>query len=123
MQLLELNPIVSILYTNNYIFGWTTDTITLAASARDLDKLGDVEIVEMEWLYSTADGQYTDVKVGDGKVLQIGLPGWAMKPGQPGWATFSFRAKDQEGNWSQPVNVEVYLAPTVFKTFAPIIIH
>ena len=45
-----------------------------------------------------------------------------MKPGQPGWATFSFRAKDAEGNWSEKKTVEVYLAPTVFKTYAPLII-
>ena len=32
----------------------------------------------MEWLYSTDDGEYTDEVVGDGKMLQIGLPGWAM---------------------------------------------
>lgn len=120
---IELTPTITQMYVNDYIFGWTTDTITLAATARDFDKLGDVEIVEYEWLYSTADGEYTDVKVGDGKVLQIGLPGWAMKPGQPGWATFSIRAKDAEGNWSEKKTVEIYLAPIIYKVYSPVIVR
>ncbi len=82
------DPTCHLLYVSSTMASWETDTLTLAATARDLDKLGDVEIVEYLWTYTSADGVYVDEPVGTEKVLQIELPGWAKTPGQPGWANF-----------------------------------
>jgi hypothetical protein len=114
--------VAHILYVSNYIASIAVDELlTLYATGRSFGT--DNSLVEYEWTYTAPDG--SESIVGNQPTLSTtisNLPGWAQNPGQPGWAKFSFRVKDENQNWSEKKSVEVYLAPTVFKTFAPIII-
>jgi hypothetical protein len=80
------------------------DDLTIVGSAKDGDYIGGLpeeSIVEYEWTH-TAEGMTPSVAVGDSETLSI--PGGSLAFGMH---TFSFRAKDNEGNWSESVSVTI----------------
>jgi hypothetical protein len=104
-------PYTELIYTNGKVFDDSMD-ILLVASARDFDKLGDVEIVEYEW---SVDGVVQEDVTG--KMYNAPARNLAK-----GWHGFSVRANDAEGSWSNVVSYELYVLTGTNKVFIPLVI-
>lgn len=88
--------------------------ITLVASARDNDQLGDGdEIVLYEW---SVDGVVDESQTGKA----FNAPARTLSEG---WHGFSVRAKDNEGSWSRSVTVEIYVGTLLHYLHIPVVIR
>jgi hypothetical protein len=86
--------------------------LVLVATARDNDQLGDGdEIVEYEW---SIDGEV----VSNQKTLNA--PARTLSEG---WHGFSVRAKDNEGHWSNPLTVNIYIGAPLHYLHIPLVIR
>jgi len=94
------------------------DEVSFRGAARDSDRMGDIPggIVEYEWT-SDIQGFLSDQR------------SWSRQAGQSpgqlwrGFHTISFRAKDDEGNWSLYSNTTVLVAEEIFTTFLPTVLR
>jgi hypothetical protein len=92
------------------------EDLMLVGDAWDNDPYGSLpSIVEHEWSHTFA-GVTTVVDDGDGDPLTLQMAAGSLDPGNH---TFSFRAKDNEGNWSATVSVDIQVRPR-FHIFFPI---
>jgi len=140
-------PIAKILTLPQEVYGVEEDqVITLYASARDLDTLGEGEaIVEYVWTINGQPFTYTDADTdcyqdkqcnAPAKILasawdgsQFQEPGWAGPDGNMayGWYDFTLQVKDNDdpAKWSKIVNLKKYIGATQFdvpgfKIFLPL---
>jgi hypothetical protein len=111
----DFQPVSSILYVNTDMADWDTE-ILLVGSARDLDKMNNSDtdddgIVEARWKDEYEQG------------LEWNERTWNFKPQgfKPGHHDFSFQAKDNEGNWSSPKTVTIWIAEKFYNTYLPIV--
>lgn len=120
---LEIDPIASILYVNRTALSLANnDTLILVGSARGFGLEGEIE--EVAWLLKPLESEMEPVLVGTDKILEIqaqdvvNQPGWS---GQPGWAQFTFMAKDKNGRWSPGVEVQVWVVQELHQLYVPMI--
>ncbi|MBK7176800.1 MAG: hypothetical protein IPH82_06390 [Chloroflexi bacterium] len=119
----EISPIASLLYINSqFISIANDDTLVLVGSARGFGLDGEIE--ETVWLLKPLGSAMEPVVVGTEKTLEIqaqdivNQPGWS---GQPGWAQFTFMAKDKNGRWSPGVEVQVWVVQELHQLYVPMI--
>ncbi|MBP7593791.1 MAG: hypothetical protein KBA85_19465, partial [Chloroflexi bacterium] len=119
----EISPIASLLYINSqFISIANDDTLVLVGSARGFGLDGEIE--ETVWLLKPLESAMEPVVVGTEKTLEIqaqdivNQPGWS---GQPGWAQFTFMAKDKNGRWSPGVEVQVWVVQELHQLYVPMI--
>lgn len=120
---IEINPVASIMYVNNMAISLANnDTLVLVGSARGFGLDGEIE--ETIWLLKPLESAMEPVVVGTDKTLEIqaqdvvNQPGWN---GQPGWAQFTFMAKDKNGRWSPGVEVQVWVVNELHQIHVPMI--
>lgn len=120
--------IASILYVNQTVISIAEDeTLVMVGSARDSG--ANAGIVAYQWLLKPLDSTIDPVVVSTQQKLEISAtdlvnqPGWAPRQGQPGWAEFTFRAKDKDGNWSPGVTVQVWIVERFYTTYLPTVFH
>jgi hypothetical protein len=113
----EAAPTVQILYADNIVVvpdwenvdDWET-IITFIGTAKDNDRLGDGdEIIDLEWLSDLGfiDGSNMNADFCNSKVCN--KPGWAFVKGQH---NITFKAKDNEGNWSREKTTILHVVST-----------
>jgi hypothetical protein len=147
-SLLNYSPIVSILASDQEVFGVEEDqVIYLYASARDLDVLNDEDLDPIQEYVWTINGQpfeyfddgadcYQDkqckaparVIAGSWDGSQFREPGWAGDDGYNyGWYEFAVQVKDNDdpAKWSKIVKIKKYIGATQFdvpgfKIFLPL---
>ncbi len=110
----ESAPIVQILYISHEVAEYG-DTLLFIATARDGDSVGDLpqdDIGGYRWT-DTFNGTPTIV----GTQKQLNLPASNF---QPGWHSFTFSAKDKNGNWSPGVSFEVWIVEEFHQLYLPI---
>ncbi len=111
-SIVETAPTASILYVSATTLSQLDgDILTLAGSARDLDKVGG-GIVAYKWT-SNLDGE-----VGNDQVLTI--PAADLSRGRH---TFTFTALDDEGQWSRAVTVNVTVAEQIYRVMLPMVMN
>ena len=107
---LELAPTATILYVSHTAVSQSAgDILTLAGTAKDYDTVGE-GIVAYKWT-SDLDGEVSYEK-------SFSIPGTALKTG---WHTFTFRARDSEGNWSPGKSVNVLVGETIYRINLPMV--
>ena len=110
------NPVATIVSINN-MTPLMTEDLVLTGDAWDTDSFGGLPeelIVDVEWSH-TFDGVTAVVDDGDEDPLTLVMPAGSL---QPGLHSFSFRARDNEGVWSEPASVEVQVK-AVFYIYLP----
>ena len=118
----DLSPTASILYTSHEIvIQELNEDVTLIGTARDLDRMGDGGvngIVEFEWTstlpisdtVTTTEGEISTAQANFcGNTNNCQKPGWAFVPGQH---DITFKAKDNEGNWSNEKTITLMVVET-----------
>ncbi len=118
----DLAPTASILYaSHDIVIQELNEDVTLLGSARDLDRMGDGGvngIVEFEWTSTMPVLDLTTTDGGDISTAQANFcgntnncqkPGWAYVPGQH---DITFKAKDNEGNWSNEKTITLMVVET-----------
>jgi hypothetical protein len=92
----------------------TDEELTLLSLARDFDRLGDGdEIVEFEW---SIDGVVDPNTTGN----KYNAPPRTLSNG---WHGFSVRAKDNDGHWSKPVKIDLYVADEIYHINLPMTVN
>jgi hypothetical protein len=103
-------PTSTILYASHTAVSQTAgDILTLVGTAKDNDSVGD-GIVAYKWT-SDLDGEVSYEK-------SFSIPGTALRTG---WHTFTFRARDNEGNWSPGRSVNVLVGETIYRINLPMV--
>ncbi len=118
----DLNPTASILYaSHDIVIQELNEDVTLLGTARDLDRLGDGGvngIVEFEWTSTLPISDTVTITEGEISTAQANFcgntnncqkPGWAFVPGQH---DITFKAKDNEGNWSNEKTITLMVVET-----------
>jgi hypothetical protein len=105
---ISVAPVAELLYQGPTMYDDNME-ITLVATARDYDVLGE-GIVEYEW---TMDG----VVVGTQKMYNVPARNLSN-----GWHVFSMRAKDGEGDWSNTVSVELLVVDQIHYVRLPLML-
>jgi hypothetical protein len=99
-------PSATVLYASHSAIEYG-DTLTLVGMARDHDYLGE-GIVAYEWM-SDIDGLL-------GTEQELSIPADTLTPGIH---HITFRAQDNEGNWSVPQTITVLVAEELHPVFVP----
>jgi hypothetical protein len=106
----DTTPTDSILYVSSTAVSQSAgDVLTLVGSAKDNDQMGD-GIVAYKWT-SSLDGEVSYEKT-------LSVPASALRTG---WHTFTFRARDNEGNWSPGQSVNVLVGETIYRINLPMV--
>lgn len=106
-------PVASLVYSGAIMVD-TDEELTLLALARDFDRLGDGdEIVEFEW-------KVDDVVDRDCTGNRFNAPPRTLSIG---WHGFSVRAKDNDGGWSKPVKIDLYVAEDIYRIHLPMTVN
>jgi hypothetical protein len=114
----EADPTATILYTSANAASYE-DEIIFVGSARDNDHVGNGDldgIVEYEWI-SDIQGLLSNEKSFSIKAGQGSGKLWR------GFHTVSFRAKDDEGNWSREATTTILVGEQVTFVYLPSILH
>ena len=112
-------PIADILYVSTDRVELSTwpdgEEIVLVGTGRDLDRIGngdpsDDGISNVRWWCDSLGHEY------EGRTMKSPPNGWI-----PGKHDFSFAVQDNEGNWSNPKTVTIWVAEQFYFTHLPVI--
>jgi hypothetical protein len=111
----ELSPIANILYVSTDRADYDDPDIVLIGSARDLDRIGNEDpysdgIDNVRW-WSDIQGHLCSEKT-----MKAPPNGFI-----PGKHAINFEAQDNEGNWSQPKTVTIWIAEQFYDTYLPLV--
>ncbi|HSJ55240.1 MAG TPA: choice-of-anchor O protein, partial [Anaerolineae bacterium] len=108
------DPVASILYVSTTQADYDDSDIILVGTGRDLDKIGNTDpegdgIDNVRW-WSDIEGHKCEERT------------WQFPPRGliPGWHDFSFQVQDNEGNWSRPQTVRIWIGPK-YTVYTPVI--
>jgi hypothetical protein len=113
----DFQPISSIVYVSTDKADYDDEDIVLVGSSRDVDRVGnndanDDGIVQEGWWDVLNDESHFY----EGRLFQRPPNGFI-----PGKHDFSFQAQDNEGNWSSPDTVSIWVAEKFYNTYLPIV--
>jgi hypothetical protein len=113
----DLLPRTSILYVSTDKADYEDPDIVLVGSARDTDRVGNIDPDDDGidhagwWVTIKEDSHYYE-----GRTFQSPPNGFI-----PGKHDFSFVAQDNEGNWSRPKTVTIWIAEKFYNIYLPTI--
>jgi hypothetical protein len=104
-------PVSSILFASTDRADYDDEDIILVGTARDIDQMGDGEGIDNYRWQDDLTGQTFNERT------------WKFPPRGliPGHHSFSFQAQDNEGNWSQPKSVTIWIAEQFYNTYLPLV--
>ena len=90
------------------------EDVVLIGTGRDLDRIGngdpsDDGIDNARWWSDSLGHEYV------GRKMQAPPNGWI-----PGKHDFKFQVQDNEGNWSEPDEVEIWVAEVFYEAYLPV---
>jgi hypothetical protein len=104
-------PTSSILYVSTDKADYDDEDIVLIGSARDHDNLGEGDgISNYRWWVDATGHEYNE------RVWKAPPNGFI-----PGKHDFNFAAQDNEGNWSRPKTVTIWIAEQFYDTYLPLV--
>ncbi len=108
-------PVSSILYVSTDKADYDDEDIVLVGTGRDLDRIGNE--------HPTSDGidnvrWWSDIQghICSEKTMKAPPNGFI-----PGKHAFSFEVQDNEGNWSRPKTVTIWIAEQFYDTYLPLV--
>jgi hypothetical protein len=98
-------PVASILYVSTAQADYDDPDIVLVGTGRDLDKMGNDNVLgdgieNVRW--------WSDIEGHECQERRWQFPPTGLTPG---WHSFSFGVQDNEGNWSSPQTVQIWIGP------------
>ncbi len=117
----DLAPIASILYVSDDRVELSTwpegKEVILVGTGRDLDRIGNEHpsedgIDNARWWSDSLGHQY------EGRTCKAPPNGWI-----PGKHNFNFAVQDNEGNWSQPQTITIWVAEEFHFIYIPLIVN
>ncbi len=115
----DLAPVAKILYTSHDQVELSTwpegEEVILVGTGRDLDRIGNDQpsedgIDNARWWSDSLGHEY------EGRTCKAPPNGWI-----PGKHDFNFAVQDNEGNWSTPQTVTIWVADKFYNLFMPVV--